>query len=158
MSRRYWGTLYLVRPDWQGDPDDAAESVVETHRNGPSDMHVAIELWRLAGAEERARRINDLLERVNERDTPVLNATEIDELLVDLEGLEPALKNAVVGADWRIPADRLPELRQRAKLIDLDESRGELADAGVVEGMSRVSALSNILRDARARGLHVVLG
>jgi hypothetical protein len=157
VSRRYWGTIYLIRPDWHGDPEDVADSVVESHRDGPSHIHVAIELWRLAGDEDRARKVEDLLERVNERDNPVLGTAEIEELLQLLAGLETALDRSVVGPDWRVPAERLPELRGRSKLLDLDESRGSLASAGVVEGMSRVDALRNILTDAYDRGLHVSL-
>lgn len=157
MTRRYWGTYYLVRPDWQGAPEHSDESVVEAYRNGPSHLQVAIELWRLAHDENRAHAIEAILEDAFGADRPILSESQILQLLDNLEGLDSALEKSVVGPDWRVPEERLPELRTRTKLVDLDADRGATATAGVAEAMSRVSGLREFLRSALAQKLNVAL-
>jgi hypothetical protein len=153
MRNRLFGTLHLVQPGSQGEP----ESVVASFDDGPGYVSIAIELWRLAGNEARASEIATLLDQANDRDYAVLTADEAVQLLHLLDGLEAGLKASVVDQNWNVPASRLPELRQRTKMLNLDEDRGELAQAGVLEGMSSVIALRNILSEAVERGLEVAL-
>jgi hypothetical protein len=157
MTRRYWGTYYLVRPDWEGDPEHSDQSVVEAYRNGPSHMQVAIELWRLVHDERRASDIEAVLEAAFDAERPILGESQISQLLANLEGLDSALEKSVVGPDWRVPEERLPELRARTKLVDLDPDRGATATAGVAEAMSRVSGLREFLRSALTQKLNVAL-
>jgi hypothetical protein len=149
--------LHLVRPDVRGDLEHLDESVVESHRNGPSDLHVAMELWRLAAHEEKAQELKRLVDRAYEQEDSTLNQSDIQELIRNIDELEAALSKSVVDANWRVPDEKLAALRAQAHLVDLDESRGALANDGVLEAMHRVNALRNILRDALNRGLLVAL-
>ena len=131
--------------------------MVASYDDGPGYISTAVELWQLAGNEARASEIVTLLDRANERDYAALTSSEAAQLLHLLDDLEIGLKASVVDQDWNVPTARLPELRQRTKMLDLDEERGELARAGVLEGMSSVIALRNILSEAVDRGLDVAL-
>lgn len=157
MTRRYFGTLYLVRPDWHGDPEDAHESVVESYPNGRSHLEVAMELWRVAGVEDRARRMEDVMDRAWERDRPVMDSTDIDEMLQELEGIEPALETSVIGPDWKLSPEQVDELRNKTKLLDLSDIPGHIPTNAMFEAISRVRAAQSILREARERGLHIAL-
>ena len=152
-----WGSLYLVRPDWDGDDETVDEAVVEECDYAKHFLRVAPELWYLAGHEDRAEAIRSLVFRAYERQQRWLTASEIEELLRLLEGVEDALVGSVVDERWRIPPEQLPELRVRTEYLDLNESRGELAVSGVAEGISHVCSLRTILREALARGLLVSL-
>jgi hypothetical protein len=155
--RRYFGTLYYVRPVWHDEREHADESVVETYRNGPSDIQVAMELWHLAGNGDGAREIEEILERSFNDDDLILDAEHLDMLIENLERLEPEVERSLVGPDWRVPEENLRTLRAFTTLVDIDEGRGPLANVGVLEAMSRVVALRNILREALQRQLHVAL-
>jgi hypothetical protein len=148
VTRRQWGTLYLVRPEWHDDTDHPEKWVVEPYRNGPSHIQVAIELWRLAGRDDRAQAIEALLEIAYERDRPFWNDSEATKLLETLDDLDVELEKKVVGSDWLIPQDKLPDLRRQSTLVDLDEERGPDARAGIAEAMSRVTGLREFLRSS----------
>lgn len=157
MNRRYWGTLYLVRPEWHGDTEHPERWVVEPYRNGPSHVQVAIELWRLTGRNDRAEAIEALLEQAHERERPFWNDSEVAKLLENIDGLDSELQKSVVGPDWLVPQDRLAALRDQTTLIDLDEARGSDACAGVAEAMSRVTGLREFLRGSVSQKLDVAL-
>src|ERR1700712_1600536 len=92
MSQRYWGTLYFLKPATAEASENASDSVVETYRNGPSDLAVAMELWDLSGHRDRAQLIRALLDLANERDSPVLAGDEVRSLIDSLEGIETAAR------------------------------------------------------------------
>jgi len=48
-------SVYLVDPNWVGDPEDSEQSVVEEYPDTLDEFQVVQELWRLAGNDERAR-------------------------------------------------------------------------------------------------------
>src|SRR5689334_6800822 len=140
MSNRYYGSLYLLT---QG-----GEQVVAAYDHARSDIDVAEELWSLAGDRARAAAIAAVVERTAQRDVRRFQPEEVDELLTLLAGLRPALRRTVVDDSMRIPPDRLAHVRQRSRLIDVDHSRGAFAIYGVLDAVSRVEALGNILRNA----------
>jgi hypothetical protein len=157
MSR----SIYLVLPDWHGDPDDVHESVVETLWNGPTFVKLSRELWRLADREDRAAKIEEVLGRAYEHDdpvmTPVLNTEEIREFYDLLDGLDDALKESLLDDKWQIPPERIEEVRRRTQLLDLDDLEGHRAREGVSEGLSQVHGLRAFLKEALDRGLYVAL-
>lgn len=148
-----FGTLYLVRPDWPGNSPDG---VVEQFEHGRSHFDVAAELARLAGEDERARRIEEVALRAYGREPHKLNREDIQELLVLLDHLEDKLIGKVVDKDWKIRPDQLPELRKRTKTLELEERRGNDALAGVAEGMIRIGSARYILN--RAKDQHLEIG
>jgi hypothetical protein len=87
----------------------------------------------------------------------LLDQYDISEILAALDGIEAPVRSALTGPDGLITPEALPGLRQRAKLLHLDESRGELASYAVLEALSSVGALRNILEDARGRGLNIAI-
>lgn len=142
-------TLYLVQPD------TVPREVVHQFDEGSRHIEVAIELARLAGEEDRARKIDDVWARPYGRNPRELNSEDIKELLELIDGLELRLVGTVVDKDWRITADQVPDIRRRTKLLDLRESRGQAALSAVGEGMYSIVLLRNILTQALEEGLHV---
>ncbi|MCG8423131.1 MAG: hypothetical protein MJE77_34950 [Proteobacteria bacterium] len=154
---RAWGSLYLVRPDWDGPEEDRDEAEVEEFEYARRFLRVAPELWRLAGDHERAATIEALIDQVYKRERRWMTASEIEELLQMLNGIEDALVGTVVDEHWMLRPEQVPELRARTNFLHLEESRGELAVSGVASGISDVYSLCAILRKARDRGLLVSL-
>ena len=148
-----WGSLYLVRPDWDGDDESADEAVVEECDYARRFFRVAPELWRVAGHEDRANAIRSLILRAYERPQHWITASEIEELLQLLDGVEDALVGTVVDEHWMLRPEQLPDLRKRTKYLALDEARDERALHGVALGISDIRSLRTILRNARDRGL-----
>ncbi|MCG8421408.1 MAG: hypothetical protein MJE77_26110 [Proteobacteria bacterium] len=152
-----WGTICLVRPDWDGEDENMDQAVVEAYEPAKSFLEVAPELWRLAGDDERADRIEALVDQVYERDRRWMTAEEIEQLIRWLDGIEAALVGKVVDEQWMVRPDQLPALRAHTKTLDLDERRGELACHAVGEGIGDVCSLRSILREAVDRGLLISL-
>ena len=152
-----WGTIYLMRPDWDGSDEDIDRAVVEAYEPVKSFLDVAIELWRLADDDKRASAIESLLEDVYEREQVIMTTAETNELLQLLEGLEAQLVGKVIDDKWMVQSNRLSELRARTETLNLDESRGHLAVHAVGEGLCGVLWLQKILREALERGLLVSL-
>ncbi|MGH2897920.1 MAG: hypothetical protein ACRDMZ_04545 [Solirubrobacteraceae bacterium] len=157
MTRRHYGALYLVTPGQPDDPDRRHERVIETYEDARSHIDVARELWSLAGDDARAGAIAAVVDRAYERESRTLAAADVDELLALVDGLEDALARTITDKDLNIRDEHLVRVRQRARLIDVDEARGSLASYAVLEGVSRVSALRHILRTARERSMDVAL-
>jgi hypothetical protein len=153
MSR----SIHLFRPEWNNNPDDLSDYVVEHLRNGPIFVRLSRELWRLADREDRAAKIEEVLEHAYERPAPVLHTEEIREFLNLLDGLEEALKQTVVDSHSMIAPERLPEMRRRTTLVDLGEDRGRLALYGISEAISQVCELECFLKEALDRGLYLAL-
>ena len=153
----YYGPLYLIKRGVTSNPEAKHEDVVETYEHGRSHLDVAKELWSMAGDEAKVDAISAVVRRAFGRDDPVLYSADIEELLGLLAELGDVLKRTIVDDDLNIRPERMAEIRMRAKLIDVGEERGKLASAAVWEGLTRVSALRNILKEARDRGLDVAL-
>jgi hypothetical protein len=153
MSR----SLYLILPDWHGEPDELHEAVVETLPHGPRYIQVALELWRLVDREDQALKIEGLLEQAYERPQRDLDRQALGELEGLLDGLDDALKQTWLDSKGQVLQERLPEVRRRTHLLDLEDAQGHLACEGVSEGLSQVHILRDFLKQALNRSLHLAL-
>jgi hypothetical protein len=157
MTKRFdWGTLYLVKPGWKRD-DENDDDVVDAYDKTVSCFDQAIELWRLAGNDERASQIQAVLDRVYAHPDAVIDTAQLDDMIRLLSGLDEALLGTVLDEHLNVPASRLPELRQHIRTIDLGEGGGRIPTAAIGSAMGNVEGLRNILLEARERGLHVAL-
>jgi hypothetical protein len=154
-------SLHLLRPEWQQeDPESSYEYVVESLRDGPRFLKVALELWRLADHEARAAAIEALLVGAYDPALPdyaILRTPQVQELFEKLEGLEDALRSSIVDAHAILAPERVAEVRSRTTLLDLGEPRGDLAVYGVAEGLSQVCELQDFLQQALDQDLHLAL-
>lgn len=150
-------SLYIVRPDCEASSANMHEAVVSTLRNGPHYVEVALELWKLAGHDERAAEIKSLLESAYERDNHVLTTEEVHSLDHLLDGLEDALKKTIMDSSSRVSIEKLPELRRHACVIDLREHPERDTGLALSEANSQVYLLREFLKQAIDRGLHVAL-
>jgi hypothetical protein len=158
MDKRHWGTWWLVPPGWQRQPDDVVDDgIVESFEYAQSYLQAAIELWDLAGDVGRGKQIVEVLNRAYRRPEHILNATDIDELLALLDGLEDRLIGTVVDERRKIRRDQLPELRRRTTMFDLDEIPGYVVENALLEGIGRAEAVRDNLQHAREAGLEILL-
>lgn len=153
MSR----SLYLVLPDWEGEIDNVHESVVEDLLHGPRYMQVGQELWTLAGREERAKEIEDLLETAHNRSSLSLDTREVQNLERLLDGLDDALR-PLLDDKWQIRPENMEDVRKRTTLLHLEDEGGQIGSNGVTEGLSEVHELRAFLRLAIERGLNLRMG
>lgn len=153
MSR----SLYLVLPDWEGEPDDVHESVVEDLRHGPRYMQVGQELWTLAGREERSKEIEELLETAFSRKSLSLDTQEVHRLEQLLDGLDEAMR-PLLDEEWRIRPENMEDVRNRTTLLHLEDTGGQIGANGITEGLSEVHELRAFLRLATERGLNLRMG
>jgi hypothetical protein len=157
MSDEYYGALYLLAPGEPYDRENISERVVEAYDHGRSHLDVAQELWLLAGDGAKANAIADIIAAAFERDLPVLRPEEVDALVALIDPLPDALARTVADDDLFIRPERMAEVRQYPRFIDVREERGELRKYGLIEAVSRAFAARNILVEARERGLDVSL-
>jgi hypothetical protein len=87
----------------------------------------------------------------------ILETQGIEQLLALLDGLDDAVRTAVLGPDDLVPVDRLPEVRARTRLVDVDEDRGTTATYAVVEALAEVCRLREALEETLAHGLHLLI-
>lgn len=153
MSR----SIHLIRGDWQGEPDDFHEAVVESLRHGPRYIQVALELWRLVDRDDRVKEIEEVLSHAYERELPTLTSSEIRELLRLLTDLDESVAAVWLDEKGQVSPERMPEVRKRTRLLHLDDLQGHLGTEGVSEGLADVHGLLKFLRQAIDRGLHVSL-
>jgi hypothetical protein len=133
--------------------------VVETYENAPSHLGVALELLALSRLTERANRIRAILASAEDSDlgAQVLRSHHLEDLLLALLDIRASIPNDLTDGDGRVYPEGLAELRQNTQLLDFDADRGALAVCGVAEGLSRVDAVTNMIREAIERGLDVAI-
>lgn len=157
MTRRYWGSLNFLKPEWREDKENAAEFVVDSYRDGPSDLRVAYELLALAGCLDVARRLNELLERAYARDKAILDDNETNEVIDILGNIEEPVRKSLLDENDRVPLATIGDLRTRSTIIDFGDAVGHHPEDGVAEGLSRVFGVRDAIVNARDRGLNVSL-
>jgi hypothetical protein len=139
-----WGTIYLVEPT----ENDPAGKIVETHENVRSRIDVASELWKIAGEDRLAVEIDKLMRVAFSREPPTMSTAETKELLRLTDGLEQRLTSTLLDSHWLVSRETLPALRKQSRTLDLGVERGDLATAGVGEGLLEVLALRRLLEHA----------
>ena len=66
----------------------------------------------MADNDQRAKQIDDVLAVTYAREPVILETQGIEQLLALLDGLDDAVRTAVLGPDDLVPVDRLPEVVQ----------------------------------------------
>jgi hypothetical protein len=156
VSSRYWGTLYLVPPGWDPDAADADDRIVYTFEHGRSHLKVASELWALCD-DRRSAGIDELIARAYRRDPHVLEQPDIAALLQLLDGLEGCLTGSFVDEHLRVPAARIPELKRRTTMLEIDDVEGAVPDSAIAAALSRVAIARDMLQTARDEQLNVLM-
>lgn len=144
--------FHLVRPPVVADVDPG---VIESYELFDH-FALASELWRLTGHPERAQAIDDAVERAYDHDIPLLATGDIRALRELLAGLSDAVVGTIADDQRIVPADKLPGLRTRARLLDVAESRGRDAAFAVQEALIDIDNLDGALRSALEHGAHIV--
>lgn len=140
--------LYLARVS---DTDPADVDVLSTYEIAYGFIGVAKELWQLAGREDRANKITEVIHSAYELEPPQLQSTQQRTLRSLLEGLENALVGTVTDEQHMLSREQIAPLRERAKVIDLDESWGVDACYAIQSALVYVDHLRNILDEALAQ-------
>lgn len=147
--------LYIGRP-LNDDPEPGDFEVLEEYDIAYGFFEVAQELWRLAGREDRAEAVEDVLLSSVRYKARRLDREHIVALREALEGLEDALKQTVIDEHELLSMDKVNELRGKTGVLDLDESRGELARSAVSEALFYVDHLRRIADEALAADAQIL--
>jgi len=158
MTRR---PLYIGRP-LNDDPGPEDFDVLEEYSKAYGFFEVAQELWRLAGREDRAEAIQEVLRSAVRYKSPRIDREHLVALREALDGLEDALVGPVIDEQHMLSMDKVNELRNRPEVLelhevmDLDESRGDLAREAVMEALIHVDNLRGIADRALAEDAQIL--
>jgi hypothetical protein len=111
-------------------------------------LEVAVELWQLAGREDRASAIEKLITSAYRADPPRWARAQITRLRELLDGLEQALIGPVTDEHHLLSPERIHELRGRVDAIDLGGFPGSNATYAVQEALVYIDRLRDIAEGA----------
>lgn len=119
-------------------------------------VEVAAELWELAGRPDRAKQIDEVISSAYELEPAQLQSTHQRALRSLLEGLEKALVGTVTDEQHVLSRKQIAQLRERAKVVDLDESWGADARYAIQSALIYVDHLRAILDEALAQDASIL--
>jgi hypothetical protein len=134
------------------DADPPQVDVIESYPKAYGFVEVAMELWQLAGREDRASAIRDIIASRVDYEPTRLEQAQIRELRDSLDGLEEALIGTLTDEQHMLSPEMVEQLRGRTETLDLAESRGDLARHAVDEALIYVHYLRTIADTALAAG------
>ena len=109
------------------DTDPSLVMVIDSYDKARGFVEVAIELWRLAGRDDRASAIEDVMAGSVDYDPQRLERAQIEVLRGLLDGLEQALVGTLTDEEHMLSAAKVEELRGHTETLDLADSFGSLA-------------------------------
>jgi hypothetical protein len=144
--------LHLARVS-STDPPEI--DVIDSFDTARGFIEVAMELWRLAGREDRASAIRDVILSSLDYEPRRLERAQIEELRALLDGLEQALVGPLTDEAHMMSAAKVEELRGHTETLDLTETFGSIRQdprGAVQEALIYVDHLRAIADDALAAG------
>ena len=132
------------------DPPEV--DVIESYPKAYGFLEVAMELWRLAGREDRVSAIRRVIASRVDYEPSRLERAQIEALRDLLDGIEQALAGTLTDEEHLLSAAKVEELRDHTKTLDLAEWRGEGARYAVQEALIYVDHLRTIADAALAAG------
>ena len=137
------------------DTDPPQIDVVDSYPKAYGFVQVAMELWRLAGHEDRASAIQDVIASSVDYEPQRLERAQIEELRALLDGLEQALVGTLTDEAHMLSAAKVEELRGHTETLDLAETFGSIRQdprGAVQEALIYVQHLRTIADTALAAG------
>jgi hypothetical protein len=147
--------LHLARVSGTTPPE---VKVIDSYDKAYDFVEIAMELWRLAGREDRASAIEDVMASSVDYEPRRLERAQIEELRTLLDGLEQALVGTLTDEQRLLSSEKVAELRGRTDALDLAEWRGESARYAVQEALIYVDHLRSIADEALAAGASILIG
>ena len=132
------------------EDDPPTIEVLDSNEIARGFLDVAIELWRLAGHEERASEIENLIISANATDPRRWARAQITRLRELLDGIEQALVGTLTDEQHLLSREKIDELRGRVEAIELGEFPGSNATYAVQEALVYIDRLRDIADDALA--------
>lgn len=139
------------------DPKDV--NVIESYPKAYGFVEVAIELWRLAGRDDRASAIHNVIASSVDYNPPRLERAQIEQLRSLLGGLEAALIGPLTDQQHLLSHETVQKLRGHAQTLDLADAWGSLPRDpryAVQEALVFVEHLRTILDEALAAGASIL--
>ena len=153
-------TLYAVKSA-PGVPPHDDDEVVDEMERGYERLDAAITLWRLVDPA-RAESLRSLLFRVADASDSHTRfaGDDLVALIQMLSGVGAAIQAAgIVDQHWRVPPDRLDELKRQVPAMDLELNRPlHCKTSALVEVIVDVEAVQEFLARALRAGCAVVHG
>jgi hypothetical protein len=144
--------LHLARVS-STDPPEV--DVIDSFDTARGFVEVAMELWRLAGRDDRASAIRDVILSSLDYEPRRLERAQIEQLRALLDGLEQALVGTLTDEKHLLSEAKVDELRGHTETLDLSDTFGSLQRdprVAVQEALIYVDHLRSIADDALAAG------
>jgi hypothetical protein len=135
--------------------------VIDSYEKAHDFIEIAMELWRLAGREDRASAIRRVIASSVRYDPDRLERAQIEELRNLLDGLEQALVGTLTDEEHLLSWEKVAELRGRTDALDLSDWFGSLRRdprRAVQEALIYVDHLRTIADEALAAGACILIG
>lgn len=148
--------LHLARVSDTTPPE---VEVIDSYDKAYNFVEIAMELWRLAGRDDRASAIDDVIASAVDYKPRRLERAQIEELRHLLDGLEQALVGTLTDEEHLLSEAKVEELRGHTETLDFAEWRGkEGARYAVQEALIYVDHLRSIANEALAAGACILIG
>lgn len=144
--------LHLAR---LSNTDPPEVDVIDSYDKARGFIEVAMELWRLAGRNDRASAIRRVIVSSVDYEPQRLERAQIEQLRALLDGLEQALVGTLTDEKHLLSEAKVEELRGHAETLDLAETFGSFRQdprEAVQEALIYVYHLRTILNEALAAG------
>lgn len=113
-------------------------------------LEVAVELWQLAGREDRARAIEKLITSAYRTDPPRWARAQITQFRELLDGIEQALRGTVTDEQHLLSREKIDELRGRVEAVDIDDYPFADPTYAIQSALVYIDRLRDIADDALA--------
>jgi hypothetical protein len=153
-----WGSIFFVPTSYDGDEETLHDVMLESHPRQTSSFAKARALWRIAGRDEKALKIDRIIDRALAPDrASTLRQADLLELGEALTGLEEALDEHAPWWKHTLQTEVLEELRENFPALDLEDAPGFLSNHDLRGSLEDAQELARLLSVARDRGLNVVV-
>lgn len=158
MTKHRWGTVYFVATSWDGDTDTLEHHVLESHPNQVSSFDKAAGLWRIAGREDKAAKIEQVLDRAcSPESRQILRQEDLLELKQALAGLQETLDQTQPTWFHILEQTKLEEIRSKYEAFDLEDLAGQTNYHTLGPSLHDVQDLERLVHDAHLRGVHAYI-
>lgn len=151
MSR---APLYIARVS---DDDPPTIEVLDSNEIARGFLEVAIELWRLAGHEDRASAIEELIYSAHDAEPPRWDRAQITRLRELLDGIDQAVIGPITDEEHMLSREKIDELRGRVEAIDIDSYERADPRYAIQSALVYIDRLRDIADDALANDACILL-
>ena len=132
------------------DDDPPKIDVLRSNDIAQGFLEVAIELWRLAGHDDRANAIEKLITSAYRTNPPRWDRAQITRLRELLDGIDQAVIGPITDEQRMLSREKIEDLRGRVEAIDIDNYERADPRYAIQSALVYIDRLRDIADDALA--------